>query len=192
MGVALIALAGCEPFAFDDLSAEDQAFSALQDETTSIAAQLAPLSATPVANIPVTGSATYAGTALIAFDTPVRASELIGTADITARFGPGADTISGTLDGFYGTIDGGAVDEYDGAIQLTSGEIDRTDTTVIAVTADGILTNGDQTLNVGADLDGNFRGLNPLGISLVSNDDSVFRLDGATVDADMEVIGIRQ
>lgn len=191
-GLALIAVAGCEPFAFDDLSAEEQAYSALQDETASIAAELEPLSATPVANIPITGSATYAGTALIAFDTPVRDSELIGTADITARFGPGADTVSGTLDGFYGTINGGAVDEFDGAITLRGGEIDRTDTTVIAVAADGTLSNEDNSLNVQTDLDGNFLGLNPLGVTLVSNDDSVFRLDGTAVDGDMEVIGLRQ
>ncbi len=190
--LAVTGLAACEPFEFNDLTTEDAAFTALQDETALIAEELESYAVTPVANIPVTGSAAYSGTALIALDTPDRASELIGTATLVAEFGTGADTLTGTLDGFYGTINGGDVDSFDGEIDLTSGRIDRTDTTVIAAAADGTLRSDTDTLNVGADLDGNFLGLTPEGLSLVSNDDSVFRLNGSTVSgSEMEVLGLR-
>jgi hypothetical protein len=191
-GMAVLAVSGCESFEFDSRTAEEQAYADLQDESAMIAAELDLLSVTPVANIPVSGSATYDGTALIALATPARPSELIGTATLTARFGPGADTISGTIDGFYGTINGGAVDAFDGEIRLTGGNIDRTDSTVLAVSANGILSNDDNSLNVGADLDGNFRGLTPRGVVLESDDDSVFRLNGPAVSGDMEVIGLRR
>jgi hypothetical protein len=194
--VAMLGLAGCDEFAFSDPPTSDQAaYAALQAETLSLRDATESLAVTPVAEIPLMGSAEYRGTAVVALD-PLAggaASELIGTARVTADFA--ASTVTGQADGFYGTINGGDVTGFDGQVFLSQGAIDRTGTAAqIGADVNGTLQGGGDTLVIDGAVAGNFLGdpllLNeaPEALSLATDDATVLRLNGAAATGGMEVI----
>ncbi len=195
-GLAILTLTGCEEFTFtEETTTAEDSYLALQDDTTAIRSQLDLLDTTDIASLPLTGTATYDGTALIALTTPTRDSELIGNASITADFA--TDILSGQMGGFYGSIDDGEVEAFDGNITISKGLIDRTDTTVIDAKVDGTLVGSTDVLDVNATLNGNFLGEPtfldeaPDGIELSATDTSVFTLNGDVVTGGMDVVGLR-
>ncbi len=194
----LAVLAGCEEFSFTEpTTTEDEAYLALQAETLALRDATEFLTVTDAVDLPVSGSATYEGTALIALDAPTggAASELIGTASITADFE--AATVSGQADGFYGTVDGGDVAAFEGTIFVSQGAIDSSNSGNDQISADvnGTLSGGGDTLVVDGAVAGNFLGdpllLNeaPEAVGLETDDATTFRLNGEDVTGGMEVIG---
>lgn len=201
MGLAvagLAVLAGCEEFSFSDpATTEEEAYLALQAETLALRDTTELLAVTDAVDLPVSGSATYEGTALIALDATSggAASELIGDASIVADFE--AATISGQADGFYGTVDGGDVAAFEGTIFVSQGTIDSSNSGADQIAADvnGTLSGGGDTLVVDGAVAGNFLGdpllLNeaPEAVALGTDDATTFRLNGEGVTGGMEVIG---
>ena len=196
-GLALIctALAGCEEFAFNETTPEEQAFLDLQDQTLAIRGELEDLSETTYTDLPTSGGAEYVGTAVINLETPAT-SELLGDASIAVNFA--TDRVTGALSGFHGTVDGGSVVAYDGTIVLSNGVIAARDSSYIDAQANGTLTHGDQDIDVGAVLNGGLYGetsaglIPPVGIDLNSAEGSVFTLDGADVGGSLEIVGISE
>lgn len=188
--LAVLALAGCDEFVIVDDPTDD--YLALQDETRSLRTAIAGLPVTEAIDIPLSGSATYDGTALIALSTAAVGSELIGDAIITADFA--ADTIGGSMGGFYGTIAGGPVTAFDGEIVISKGLIDVIPEHDMTGKIDGTLSGGVNELVVNATLEGNFLGdpgfLNeaPEAVQLNSTPESIFTLNGGVVAGEMEVI----
>lgn len=194
----LAALAGCEEFSFSDpATTEEEAYLALQAETLALRDATEFLAVTDAVDLPVSGSATYEGTALIALDAPTggAASELIGDASIVADFE--AATVTGQADGFHGTVNGGDVAAFEGTVFLSQGAIDSSNVgnDQIAADVNGTLSGGGDTLVVDGAVAGNFLGdpllLNeaPEALSLATDDATTFRLNGADVTGGMEIIG---
>jgi hypothetical protein len=194
---ALAMLAGCDEFAFSEpATTEQESYAALQAETLALRDATEDLVVTPLADLPTTGTATYEGTALIALDAigGGSASELIGTAAITADFA--ASTLSGEAGGFYGTVDGGEVAAFEGQIFVSQGTINRTGTgDQIGADVNGTLQGGGDTLVVDGTVAGNFLGdpllLNeaPEALAIGTEAGTEFRLNGTAVTGGMEIIG---
>lgn len=200
LGLAILAgVAGCDQFAFDDPpTTDEQAYLALQQETLALQDATGDLAVTPVADLPVVGSATYEGTARIALD-PLAGgtgSELIGEAAITADFETA--TLTGQADGFYGTIDGGEVTSFDGTLFLSEGAIDTSGSgsEQIGASLNGTLSGGGDTLVVDGGVTGNFLGdpllLNepPEALLLETTAETELRLNGDIVTGGVEIIGL--
>jgi hypothetical protein len=189
-GLMAVTLTGCEEFSFDTRTPQEQAFIDLQDETLAIRSELDTLDPTSYANLPVSGQATYDGTAVVALDTSVP-TELIGVASVTANFA--TDRITGNMTGFVGAIDGGEVVDYDGNLTISNGIIAVRSSDYVDVRVDGALVAGDDVLDVNAELNGNFYGttgggaLPPPGLDMSATEDSVFTLNGAEVGGGMQV-----
>ncbi len=190
--LAVLGLAACEEFTVVDTPTSR--YLALQDETRALRSSIDGLPVTRAIDIPLSGTARYDGTALIALDTPVP-SELIGDAAIVADFA--RDTVSGRMEGFHGTVSGGRVTVFDGALDISKGVIDVTPEHDITAKVDGTLSGGSSTLVVDATLEGNFLGnptffdRTPPAVQLNANDRSNFTLNGNAVAGGMEVIGLR-
>ena len=200
LGLAILAgSAGCDQFAFDDPpTTDEQAFLALQQETLALQDATGNLDVTPVADLPVVGSATYEGTARIALD-PLAGgtgSELIGEASITADFETA--TLTGQADGFYGTVNGGEVTSFGGTLFLSEGAIDasRAGGDQIGANLNGTLSGGGDTLVVDGGVTGNFLGDPPLlneppeALLLETTDETGIRLNGDTVTGGVQIIGM--
>jgi hypothetical protein len=200
LGLAILAMAtGCDEFAFDDPpTTDEQAYLALQQETLALQDATGNLDVTPVADLPVVGSATYEGTARIALD-PLAGgtgSELIGEASITADFETA--TLTGQADGLYGTVNGGEVTSFDGTLFLSEGAIDAGGEggDQIGANLNGTLSGGGDTLVVDGGVTGNFLGdpllLNepPGALLLETTDDTGIRLNGDTVTGGVQIIGL--
>ena len=200
LGLAILAgSAGCDQFAFDDPpTTDEQAFLALQQETLALQDATGNLDVTPVADLPVVGSATYEGTARIALD-PLAGgtgSELIGEASITADFETA--TLTGQADGFYGTVNGGEVTSFGGTLFLSEGAIDasRAGGDQIGANLNGTLSGGGNTLVVNGGITGNFLGDPPLlnelpeALLLETTDETGIRLNGDTVTGGVQIIGM--
>lgn len=191
-GLSAIGLAGCEGFEFLDPAAVE--YRALQDETRALRSSINGLPVTPAIDIPLSGTARYDGTALIALQTLVP-SELIGTASITADFA--RDTVSGSMTDFHGTVSGGRVTAFEGELAISKGVIDVVPEHDITAKVDGRLTGGSNTLDVDATLEGNFLGtpggINqpPPALQANTTPTSNFTLNGNAVGGEMEVIGLR-
>jgi hypothetical protein len=200
LGLAILAMAtGCDEFAFDDPpTTDEQAYLALQQETQALQDATGDLAVTPVADLPVVGSATYEGTARIALDPPAggTGSELIGEASITADFETA--TLTGQADGFYGTVNGGDVTSFDGTLFLSEGAIDASGAggDQIGASLNGTLSGGGDTLVVDGGVTGNFLGdpllLNepPEALLLETTDDTGIRLNGDIVTGGVQIIGL--
>jgi len=200
LGLAILAMAtGCDEFAFDDPpTTDEQAYLALQQETQALQDATGDLAVTPVADLPVVGSATYEGTARIALDPPAggTGSELIGEASITADFETA--TLTGQADGFYGTVNGGDVTSFDGTLFLSEGAIDASGAggDQIGASLNGTLSGGGDTLVVDGGVTGNFLGdpllLNepPAALLLETTDDTGIRLNGDIVTGGVQIIGL--
>lgn len=197
--MALAALAGCEEFTFEEEpSTEEELYEGLQDATLALREEIAGVAITDVADLPAEGSATYDGTALIALNAPAGggvASELIGTATVTADFA--AATVSGNADGFYGTVNGSEVGAYEGELFLSMGGIDTSGTgNQVTADANGVLQGGGDTLVIDGTVTGNFLGdaglLNepPPAIALEEGVGTEFTLNGETITGGMEVIAV--
>lgn len=194
--VALVGgVAGCDEFAFDEPpTTDEEAYLALQADTVALREVTEALTVTAAADLPVTGTASYDGTALIALDAPAggAASELIGTAVLEADFANA--TISGQADGFYGTVAGGEVTAFAGQVFLSQGAIDASGGDQIGADVNGTLQGGGDTLVVGGTVAGNFLGdpllLNepPAAMVLATGDDTSFVLNGTAVTGGMEIV----
>lgn len=192
---ALGAVAGCDEFAWSDPPTSDEAaYLALQEETLALRAATENLVATPLTDLPTTGTAQYDGTALIALD-PLAggaASELIGRAEITANFE--SATVSGQAGGFHGTVNGGDVTAFDGQVFLSQGTITRTGGDQIGADVNGTLQGGGDTVVVGGQVAGNFLGdpllLNepPPALSLGSDDATAFTVNGGAATGELQII----
>lgn len=193
-GLGTLALTGCEEFAFQEIDPDVTAFTALQDETLALRDEVEFLTVATASEIPITGSATYDGTALIALDSIVDGSELIGDAVITADFAN--DTVSGGMSDFYGTINGGDVTAFAGELFIGKSEIDTSGGDQITAKLDGALQGGSNTLNVNATLNGNFLTDNiitnepPEAMSLESSAASILTLNGVETAGGIEVIAV--
>lgn len=193
LGLGLLAgFAGCDEFAFDDPpSAAEQAYLALQDETLALGETIAGLDVTPAADLPVTGSATYSGTARIALDPLAggEGSDLIGQVQITADFETAS--LSGQADGFHGSIDGGDVTAFDGQLFLSQGEIDASGGgDQIGANLNGTLSGGGDTLVVDGGVTGNFLGEAPDALLLEAAEGTAFSLNGDSVSGGIQIIGL--
>lgn len=193
----MVLLGGCGEFTFTDTpTTDEEAFAALQAETVALREDVAGLTATTPTMLPATGAAQYDGTALIALD-PVggAASELIGTATITADFA--ARTVAGQADGFVGTAAGADVTTFGGTLFLSGGAIDTTGGDQIGAGLNGTLQGGGDTLVVDGSVEGNFLGdpavlgIAPPGMSLESGAETSFTLNGEAVTGGMEIIAVQ-
>ncbi len=200
-GLVFALMSGCSSIQDAIDSAEDdvdevqatEAYAGLQEDLATSLIGLAELDPTLDTDLPLNGSATYAGQAEILMDTPTRETNLVGTSSLTADFATG--DVTGTMDGFYGSIDGAEIAKVDGELVVSYGEIDSSFDDEVYVEVDGALSGADDVLVVDASLVGGFLGdpvvldEAPEGLLITSTNASEFELNGADVDGSMTVVG---
>jgi hypothetical protein len=166
-----------------------EAFNALAAQNNALLAEYA--GATPVgsAQLRSSGIAQYQGTIAIAVDTAGPAlTQVVGDADITAKFGPGdSGGVVGTYDNFYGYVSGGTTTAWSGSL-FSAGVIDRSSPAegrLIDGTISGTIVSGDSahSLFVSGPLRGNFlnapsAAFTPEAVQLESRASTIIRLDG--------------
>lgn len=183
--LAPLAISACDTA----LTPEDIAYGELSDETDGLRAQFAGVPATTAVQLPLFGSATYDGTAVVTLNTPVR-SLLAGDAQVEANFA--IDRVFGTFDNFVGSLNGAPVRSFDGLLTTTSGEIDVTEANFIQADFGGVLTGGGNVIGVDGALAGNFLGPRapffPAGLQVKATNTTDFTLNGFDVSGGMLVI----
>ncbi|MCX7299728.1 MAG: hypothetical protein NTX73_04995 [Rhodobacterales bacterium] len=202
-GLAFALMAGCSSIQDAIDSAEDdvdqvaatEAYAGLQEDLATSLVDLGELDPTLDADLPLNGTATYAGQAEILMDTPNRESNLVGDASLTADFAAG--DVTGTMGGFYGSVDGGEIGKVDGELVVSYGEIDASIVEEVYIELDGVLTTAaDGIVVVDASLAGGFLGdpdvldEPPAGLLLNSTGDSEFELSGSDVTGSMTIVGM--
>ncbi len=159
--MALLAVAACStesdsvPSAFslwDDRTLDYTTYQSLRADQETVVAP---------ADLPLTGSATYTGYALVTLDDVAVQASVIGVGDVTAEFADG--TIAGQFDDFVGLLDpkggvlDGDVDSYfDGTLLITDGQIGSTGPGAVTAGISGTLTGGGVQVGVDAELTGDF------------------------------------
>ncbi len=191
--VATLALGGCNgPIEF---SPETTRYLNLLSDASTLQDDVAALAATPTVDVPIAGTASYDGTALIVTEALPR-TQLVGVAALEANFG--ANTIAGSMDDFHGIVDGGSIRAFDGELLLSNGQIIRLPVQSLAADVTGTLTGGGDTVVVDASLLGNFRGApsagDPAPPAVFLNSVAAvttFNVNGTDQFGEMEVIGLR-
>jgi hypothetical protein len=185
-GVALVGLAGC-----DEVNVEDElTYAEMVDANADMAARVTDLPVTAEEDMPVTGSTTFDGYAALTMGTE-NTTSLVGNAEITADFADA--TMSGTLDGFQGQVDGSDVQELDGELVLSDGDIGIGTPAGFGVDVEGELTTDeDAVLGVNGTIAGSFRGEDGAeALSGVSAGGTDFTLDGEESPGFLTIVGER-
>ena len=149
---AALALAGCG--STETISAGND-FRDRIDANADLASEVAGLPTATAAEVPVTGSATYDGYATVVIDTDVAETSLVGDATLVADFA--GDTIEGTLDDFVGTVDGGAIRDYDDSLAVSDGDLRVATAAGFGADVNGVLEGGGDTIGVDGSIFGNLR-----------------------------------
>ncbi len=128
------------------------------DDLIETEARLLALPITSEASLPTSGSATYEGQAGIVLDNPVGLDlALVGDASVTADFGQG--TISGEATDFLGTDETGlSMDDYDGSLSLSGGQIGVAGASDAMGQLSGTLTSDDHVVAIDTQVQGGFVG----------------------------------
>ncbi len=144
-----------DPETPEDLGAT---YNANRQDLIDTEARLLVLADTSEANLPTSGSATYEGQAGVFLDNPVGLDRsLVGDATVTADFRQG--TISGQATDFIGTDEVGLnVDEYDGTLSLSSGQIGTSSPSGASSVLSGTLTSEDHVVAIDAQVQGGLVG----------------------------------
>lgn len=168
------------------LTEEEQMFQDLADETTALREEFRGVPVTPAAAIPLTGTADYAGTAVINIATPGTVTELIGDAAITADFRN--DTVTGRLDGFYGAVADDEVRAWTGGVNLSNGTIDVARTNDIAADILGVLRDGSHVVTVDGGIAGNFLGTTPRAVEAKATSGTEYTVDGVVRSGGISIL----
>ena len=121
-------------------------------------------------DVPTRGEAAFQGFAVIDIATPRANSRVLGDSLLIANFGD--RTIRGTLGEFVGSVNGDAVRQYDGVIQMSG----------------GFQNSGpNDRANIGTIMNGNLRGGANV-ISITGGMSGFFRTDGTDADPQTEAV----
>lgn len=188
MGLALGALGACGDVAIE----EEMTYGELVAANAEMAARVTGWPDAAAAEVPVTGSATFEGFATLVMETP-RTTDLVGRATLTADFGN--DSIAGTLEDFAGRVNGAAVQELDGEIAVTDGDLRVLAPSVFRADLGGLLTGGGQVLGVEGGLLGSFRAEpgseEAGGLAALSTAGTDFTLNGQEHAGSLAIVGER-
>ena len=113
-GAALTGLVGCGADAVRDVAT----FEEMVEESAAMAERVAEMPIARATDMPTTGSATFEGLAAIGVYTE-RESALVGDLSVQVDFA--GEEIRGRIDGVTGSVDGGPVQDWDGALVLSDG-----------------------------------------------------------------------
>ena len=149
--VAAAWLAGCE--SSDEASDLDD-LRDRSDDNIALLDRIEDMSPSAAADVPLSGTATYEGFAGILLETPGSNTALIGDAEITADFA--TDEMEGRLDNFEGRVQGGGVQDFDGEITLSDGDIAVVTGSDFRANAGGVLTGGGDVIGVDGSIVGAF------------------------------------
>jgi hypothetical protein len=188
LGLALVALAGCETVSeeVDRLESYNDMANAYNDLRYEV--QEMTISG---AEMPNTGSATYTGYATLLVNSP-NDTALVGDARIEADFTN--STLNGNLTNFVGTVDGDGYDDFSGSIALKDGEIGATTASSLTADIKGSLSNDEDLVTVNGGVVGNFRTdgeLNAAGLTALDTSSTEFTVNGQSYGGDLGIVAIR-
>lgn len=150
-GLALAGVAACDDAAFED----EMTFAEMVEANGEMAERVADLPETRAADMPVTGSAVFDGYTGLTMQTE-RRTDLVGTATLTADFEEAS--IAGSLEDFRGRVNGGDVQDLDGALSVSGGAIGIATASGFGADLQGVLTGRESgVVGVDGSIFGNFR-----------------------------------
>ncbi len=168
------------------VSPEEAAFDDYADLAAEIADRWAGQPATPAGALPVFGSSTYRGTALMTIGTPIT-TEMRGDAQIEVDFF--ADEVGGSLGNWVGTVNGQDLRFYAGSVAIDDGVINVASPLPIRADFAGTLTGGTDVIVVNGELAGRFRGAaGPGAVEAKSETGSLFIVNGSVLDGSLSII----
>lgn len=174
-GAALAVLSAC-----GDTGVEDElTFGEMVEANADMAERVAGLPSTRARDMPVRGSSTFDGYAALTMQTE-RRTDLVGTARLTADFED--QTIRGSLRDFQGRVNGSGVQDLEGRLRLSDGDIGLATASAFGADLDGELTaeNG-RVVGVDGSVVGNFRsedGRGAQALTAISGRGTDFTLNG--------------
>lgn len=172
--LAATALAGCEE------TTAEQDYDAVAQAYDDMRAEVLAMDVSSSATMPRSGSATFEGYSTIFIDTATADAALVGDAVIDANFSTGR--LTGSLSNFIGNVNGGQVQEYDGAIGIREGEIGAVRAEELTADIKGAVSvPGGDSVSINGEIAGRFRddgAVRAAALTAVDTDSTDFRVNG--------------
>jgi len=151
------------------------------EEAEQMADDLNQYSNTSFSEMPTKGTATFAGFSIIAVDASSRTLALVGLADLKANFD--TSRISGTMSDFNGGYADGDINAYNGELAIKNGNIGLPTPNGFVADYSGKLTGNGETVVLGGDINGVFKGTRIRGLFAASDPaTTTATIDGTPAD----------
>ena len=188
--LAASALAGCD--STTTLTSAEQDYNEAAMAYNDMRSDVLALPLSTSADMPNRGTATYSGYSTLLMDTPTADTALVGDARIVANFD--ADSLTGDLTNFVGSVNGGESQAFNGSIALRNGEIGATTASRLTADVNGSLSGGGNTVSINGDVAGDFRSDGQLNAAALTASESAatdFLLNGREYSGDLGIVAQR-